>query len=82
MLKKPEEKCSASELDSSIRFEADANREISELGDGRREHEVYELPGSEVEVGNRKDSLSFRGGEKAVKRREVGGPPISRFAAS
>jgi hypothetical protein len=84
MLKKPDVKTGASELDSSMKYEAYAEREIQELGD-RREHEVFELPGNEGELGiGRKDELSIRGDEKVIKRREVGGPqiPTSKFSAS
>jgi hypothetical protein len=85
MLKKPDVKTGPSELDSSVKFEAYAEREIQELGDGKREREVFELPGNEVEFGiERKDRLNIRGDERFIKRKEVGGPqiPTSKFSAS
>lgn len=43
-------KSKASELDSSTRFEADADHRIAELGDGYGDRdEVHELPGSLVQ---------------------------------
>jgi hypothetical protein len=85
MLKNVDLKTGASELDSSMKFEANAEREIQELADGRREHEVFELPGNEGELRiDKKIGLAIRGDERTTKRREVGGPqiPTSKFSAS
>jgi hypothetical protein len=80
MLKNVNLKTSASELDSSMKFEANAEREIQELADGRREHEVFELPGSEGELGiDKKKGLGIGGDERTIKRGEVGGPQIPNF---
>jgi hypothetical protein len=85
MLKNMDLKTDASELDSSMKFEANAEREIQELADGRREHEVFELPGNEEELGmDKKKGLGIGGDERTIKRREVGGTQItsSKFFAS
>jgi hypothetical protein len=83
MLKNVDMKTGASELDSNMKFEANAEREIQELADGR-EHEVFELPGNEGELGMDKKKGLGLGDERAIKRREVGGPqiPTSKFSAS
>jgi hypothetical protein len=85
MLKNLDVKMGASELDSSMKFEADAEREIQELADVRREHEVFELPGNEGEWGmDKKNGLGIGGDDRTIKRRQVGGPqiPTSKFSAS
>jgi hypothetical protein len=85
MLKNVDVKTGASELDSSMKFEANAEREIQELADGRREQDVFELPGNEGELGmDKKKKLGIGGDERTIKRREVGGPqiPTSKFSAS
>jgi len=84
MLKNLDVKMGASELDSSMKFEADAEREIQELADVRREHEVFELPGNEGELGMDKKGLGIGGDDRTIKRRQVGGPqiPTSKFSAS
>ena len=59
-------KIKASELDSSVRYEADAgngNRGVVELGGGEREV-VYEMEGSLVDLGE---------GDRAREKRRGGG---------
>jgi hypothetical protein len=85
MLKNVDVKTGASELDSSMKFEANVEREIQELADGSREYEVFELPGNEGELRmDKKKDLGIGGDERTIKRREVGVPqiPTSKFSAS
>jgi hypothetical protein len=80
----------ASGLDSSTRFKAGGHLPTVELGGGRVEDDVFELPDNEEEIGSAGDrdgkkNVSMSGGDKEViQRREVGGPPIpiSKFSAS
>jgi hypothetical protein len=67
MLKNVDVKTGASELDSSMKFEANAEREIQELADGRREQDVFELPGNEGELGMDKKKKLGIGGDGLLK---------------